>query len=178
MDLNRRITRRMLIISTQRDPFNIKTKSLVEELGRTCAIHTADLSSQASVSSVVSSVLKSTARISILLNCGGIQRRCPAHQFPQEDWDAVLQVNLSSVFTLCRDVGAHMLLQSPDAHGRRGCIINVASLLSFQGGFTVPAYAASKGGVAQLTKALSNEWAAKGICVNAIAPGYIATEMV
>lgn len=89
----------------------------------------------------------------------------------------MLQVNLSSVFTLCRDVGAHMLSRDPDAGGRRGAIVNVASLLSFQGGITVPAYAASKGGVAQLTKALSNEWAGKGIAVNAIAPGYIATEM-
>ena len=116
-------------------------------------------------------------KISILLNCGGIQRRHPAHQFPDEDWDEVLQVNLSTVFTLCRDVGAHMLLREVDSTGRRGAIINVASLLSFQGGLTVPAYAASKGGVAQLTKALSNEWASKGINVNAIAPGYIATDM-
>ncbi len=89
----------------------------------------------------------------------------------------ILQVNLTTVFTLCRDVGAHMLEHRPGPGGRRGAIINVASLLSFQGGITVPAYAASKGGVAQLTKALSNEWAGKGICVNAIAPGYIATEM-
>jgi 2-deoxy-D-gluconate 3-dehydrogenase len=111
------------------------------------------------------------------LNCGGIQRRHPSHQFPDNDWNEVLQVNLSTVFTLCREVGAHMLAREPDVHGRRGSIINVASLLSFQGGLTVPAYAASKGGVAQLTKALSNEWASKGIAVNAIAPGYIATEM-
>ena len=139
----------------------------------------------------------------------------------------ILRVNLTTVFTLCRDVGTHMLGQGPNAAGRRGSIINVASLLSFQwvssslfspdsnenrspsvmvhnlgvrkivsdtlafelkeemlttrdygrGGFTVPAYAASKGGVSQLTKALSNEWAGKGISVNAIAPGYIATEM-
>lgn len=86
----------------------------------------------------------------------------------------MLQVNLSTVFTLCRDVGAHMLAR-PGPH--RGAIINVASLLSFQGGLTVPAYAAAKGGVAQLTKALSNEWAAKGVSVNAIAPGYIETDM-
>lgn len=78
---------------------------------------------------------------------------------------------------MCRDVGAHMLAREPDATGRRGSIINIASLLTFQGGLTVPAYAASKGGVAQLTKALSNEWASRGIAVNAIAPGYIATEM-
>lgn len=123
-------------------------------------------------------VLKDGHRIHILLNCGGIQRRHPAHQFPDDDWQAVLQVNLSSVFTLCRDVGAHMLAQEPDLPlNRRGSIINVASLLSFQGGITVPAYSASKGGVAQLTKALSNEWSSKGVTVNAIAPGYIATEM-
>ncbi len=89
----------------------------------------------------------------------------------------VLQVNHTSVFTLCRDIGAHMLQQTPDASGRRGSIINIASLLSFQGGITVPAYAASKGGVAQLTKALSNEWAGKGVAVNATAPSYVVTEM-
>jgi 2-deoxy-D-gluconate 3-dehydrogenase len=90
----------------------------------------------------------------------------------------VLQVNLTAVFTLCRDVGAHMLAQPADLPlARRGSIINVASLLTFQGGITVPAYAASKGGVAQLTKALSNEWAGKGVGVNAIAPGYVATDM-
>jgi len=89
----------------------------------------------------------------------------------------VLQVNLTTVFTLCRDFGAYLLSKEPDSNGRRGSVINVASLLSFQGGLTVPAYAASKGGVAQLTKALSNEWASKGISVNAIAPGYIDTDM-
>lgn len=90
----------------------------------------------------------------------------------------VLQVNLTTVFTLCRDVGAHMLTLEPSpSTGRRGSVINFASLLSFQGGLTVPAYAASKGAVAQLTKALANEWTSKGITVNAIAPGYIETEM-
>ena len=87
-------------------------------------------------------------------------------------------MNLTAPFTLCRDVGKHMLESPPfDDSGRRGSIINVASLLSFQGGINVPAYAASKGGAAQITKALSNEWAGKGINVNAIAPGYIATDM-
>jgi 2-deoxy-D-gluconate 3-dehydrogenase len=91
----------------------------------------------------------------------------------------VLEVNLSSVFALCREFGAYLLARdaSEFPSGRRGSIINVASLLTFQGGVTVPAYAASKGGIGQLTKALSNEWIAKGINVNAIAPGYIATEM-
>lgn len=89
----------------------------------------------------------------------------------------MLQVNLTTVFTLCRDVGAYMLTRTPNASGQRGSIINIASLVSFQGGLTVPAYAAAKGGVAQLTKGLSNEWASKGINVNAIAPGYVATDM-
>lgn len=162
----------------QRDAYNQSTKQQIEALGRKARIYTADLSDKPSVSSLIPSILKDGHKIHILLNCGGIQRRHPAHQFPDDDWEAVLQVNLNTVFTLCRDVGAHMLEQSPSLPlNRRGSIINVASLLSFQGGFTVPAYAASKGGVAQLTKALSNEWAGKGINVNAIAPGYIATEM-
>lgn len=122
-------------------------------------------------------VLSDGHQIHILLNCGGIQRRHPAHEFPDDDWNEVLQVNLNAVFTLCRDVGAHMLARDADKDGRRGSIINVGSLLTFQGGINVPAYAASKGGVGQLTKALSNQWADKGITVNCIAPGYIATEM-
>ena len=141
-------------------------------------------------------ILKDGYKIHILVNCAGIQRRHPSSQFPDNDWNEVrpyqlsigekradrrievIQVNLNTVFTLCRDVGAHMLeLEPSPSTGRRGSIINFASLLSFQGGLTVPAYAASKGAVAQLTKALSNEWTSKGITVNAIAPGYIETEM-
>lgn len=108
------------------------------------------------------------------MTCAGIQRRHPSHEFPLGDWNQVLQVNLSTVFTLCRDFGAYMLTR-PGPH--RGSVINIASLVSFSGGLTVPAYASAKGGVAQLTKALSNEWASKGINVNAIAPGYINTDM-
>lgn len=93
------------------------------------------------------------------------------------DHAQVLQVNLKTVWTLCRDFGAYMLTRKPNARGHRGSIINVASLVSFQGGIRVPAYAAAKGGIAQLTKALSNEWCSKGVVVNAIAPGYIATDM-
>lgn len=89
-----------------------------------------------------------------------------------------MQVNLNSVFTICRDIGAHMLdLEPSPITGRRGSIINFASLLTFQGGLTVPAYAASKGAVGQLTKSFANEWTAKGVTVNAIAPGYIETDM-
>ncbi|KAH8158519.1 hypothetical protein CIB48_g9724 [Xylaria polymorpha] len=116
--------------------------------------------------------------VRILINCAGIQIRHPSEVFPDADFNAVLQVNLNSVFTLCRDVGKHMLSLPPSpTTGRRGSIINFASLLTFQGGLNVPAYAASKGAVGQLTKSLANGWADKGITVNAVAPGYIETEM-
>lgn len=162
------------IILIQRDESNTTTqKHIIETLGRKCTIHTADLSSQASVSRVIPDLVAAGHDLSILLNCAGIQKRHPAHQFPDDDWNAVLQVNLTTVFTICRDFGAY-LLSKPDTKGN---IINVASLLTYQGGITVPAYAASKGGIGQLTKALSNEWAGKGINVNAIAPGYIDTDM-
>jgi 2-deoxy-D-gluconate 3-dehydrogenase len=104
------------------------------------------------------------------VNNAGTIRRAPAAEFSAEYWDEVIAVNLSAVFRLSQLAGQQMLKQ-----GKPGKIVNIASLLSFQGGVFVPAYAAAKGGVAQLTKALSNEWAAKGINVNAIAPGYMAT---
>lgn len=110
-------------------------------------------------------------RLDILVNNAGIQRRNKCEDFLLQDWKDVLDVNLTAVFLLCQLAGREMLKQE------KGKIINVASMLSYFGGFTVPAYAASKGGVAQLTKALSNEWAGRGINVNAIAPGYMATEM-
>ena len=110
-------------------------------------------------------------KVDILINNAGIQRRNPCEDFTWEDWNDVINVNLNAVFTLCQLAGRVMLTQG------KGKIINIASMLSFFGGQTVPAYAASKGGVAQLTKALSNEWSSKGINVNAIAPGYMATDM-
>jgi 2-dehydro-3-deoxy-D-gluconate 5-dehydrogenase len=110
-------------------------------------------------------------RIDILVNNAGIIRRQPAAEHTDENWEAVLEVNLSSVFRLCRATGRHMLDRR-----QGGKIINIASLLAFQGGITVPSYAAAKGGLVQLTRALANEWAPHGINVNAIAPGYMETE--
>lgn len=109
--------------------------------------------------------------LDILVNAHGIQRRHQPEEFPLSDWDDVISVNLSSVFVLCQEAGRVMLPKG------RGKIINIASMISFFGGQTIPAYAASKGGIAQLTKALSNDWAGKGIQINAIAPGYMATDM-
>ncbi|MGD9160046.1 MAG: SDR family NAD(P)-dependent oxidoreductase [Desulfobacteraceae bacterium] len=109
--------------------------------------------------------------LDILLNTAGIQRRYKSEEFPEKDWDEVLAVNLSAIFFYCQLAANTMIPQGG------GKIINIASIISFFGGITIPAYAASKGGVAQLTKALSNDWAAKGINVNAIAPGYMDTQM-
>lgn len=110
-------------------------------------------------------------RIDILINSAGIQRRYPSEDFPDEEWSKVISINLDATFYYCKYVGNNMLKNGG------GKIINIASLMSFLGGITIPAYAASKGGVSQLTKALSNDWAAKGICVNAIAPGYMDTQL-
>lgn len=110
-------------------------------------------------------------RIDILINAAGIQRRHKSEEFPLDDWNDVININLTAVFSLCQMAAKEMIKQ------KQGKIVNIASMLSFFGGYTVPAYAASKGGIAQLTKAFSNEWASHGINVNAIAPGYMATEM-
>ncbi|WP_353813727.1 SDR family oxidoreductase [Agromyces sp. SYSU T00266] len=107
----------------------------------------------------------------VLVQAAGINRRAPAVEHSTLDWDDVVGVNLRSPFILAREFGRGMVRRGS------GRIVFVASLLSFQGGLTVPGYAASKGGVAQLTKALANEWAASGVNVNAIAPGYVATDM-
>jgi 2-dehydro-3-deoxy-D-gluconate 5-dehydrogenase len=120
--------------------------------------------------SLIEQVIAGLGSIDILVNNAGMIRRAPAVDFSEEDWDEVIATNLTSAFRLSQHAGRHMLAQGS------GKILNIASLLSFQGGITVPSYAASKGGIAQLTKALSNEWAGKGIQVNAIAPGYMETD--
>lgn len=139
--------------------------------GRRVAGFKADLTNRDERKRAFDEFLAAFGTIDILVNNAGIQRRHPAAEFPLEDWDRVLELNLTAVFDLCQLAGRIMLAKGS------GKIINVASLLSFTGGLTVPAYAAAKGGVAQLTKALSNEWAAKGVNVNALAPGYMDTPL-
>lgn len=117
------------------------------------------------------SVEKLGGTLDIIVNAAGIQRRNKCEDFTLKDWDDVININLSAVFSMCQLAGRKMLEQG------KGKIINVASMLAFFGGYTVPAYAASKGGVAQITKAFANEWASKGININAIAPGYMDTQM-
>ncbi|KAK9479840.1 NAD-binding protein [Lipomyces japonicus] len=167
------------IILVLRDLSNTETKDLIEKVGSKAYTVKADLANTTEVRGLVKHITDDLKlSIDILVNCGGIQRRHPAEDFPDSDWDEVLQVNLSTCFTLARDVGKHILDHiSEKPEGYRGKIINIASLLSFQGGLTVPAYAAAKHGILGITKALSNDWVGKGINVNAVAPGYIATEM-
>jgi 2-deoxy-D-gluconate 3-dehydrogenase len=131
---------------------------------------TGDLSQPETPKQLVEETLNRFNQLDILVNNAGTIRRSPAVDYSEEDWATVIEVNLSSVFRLSQLAGKHMIETE-----RGGKIVNIASLLSFQGGITVPAYAASKGGVAQLTKALANEWARHQINVNAIAPGYMRT---
>ncbi|KUI64158.1 2-dehydro-3-deoxy-D-gluconate 5-dehydrogenase [Cytospora mali] len=166
------------LLLIQRDTTNLTTLKAVEALGRKATIYVADLASPSDVEELVPTILCDGHQIRILVNCAGIQRRHPSEKFPDTDFNEVIQVNLNTPFALCRDVAAHMLeLPEHATTGRKGSIINFGSLLSFQGGITVPAYAASKGGVAQMTKTFSNEWTSRGITVNCVAPGYIATDM-
>lgn len=139
-------------------------------IGQHAIAFQADLASSDGAKSLFNDVHAQLGRIDILVNNAGTIMRAAAEETPLEDWQQVLQVNLTSVFQLSQLAARDMM-----ARASGGKIINIASLLSFQGGIRVPAYAASKGGVAQLTKALANEWAPKGIQVNAIAPGYFAT---
>ncbi len=146
-----------------------ETVAKIRSMGRRVINIEADFSTTEPVSDVVAQTLSELGRLDILVNNAGIIRRNDAVDFTEADWDAVIDTNLKTLFFLSQTAGRHMIGQG------NGKIINIASMLSFQGGVRVPSYTAAKSGVAGLTKALANEWAGKGICVNAIAPGYIAT---
>ncbi|MBS0472836.1 MAG: 2-dehydro-3-deoxy-D-gluconate 5-dehydrogenase KduD [Proteobacteria bacterium] len=144
------------------------TARAVAAAGRAFLHVAADLTTMAPIAGIVERTLARFGRIDILVNNAGTIRRADALDFSEEDWDAVMGVNLKSAFFLSQAVAKTMLLSG-------GKIINIASMLSFQGGIRVASYTASKSGLAGITKLLANEWAAKGINVNAIAPGYFAT---
>ena len=146
------------------------SRALASSGGKVVGIR-ADLSNRGERQRAFSDFITAFGAIDILVNNAGITRRHVAEEFPVEDWDRVIEVNLTAVFDLCQMAGKLMLAQGS------GKIINIASLYAFLGGLRVPAYTASKGGVAQLTKALANEWAARGVNVNAIAPGYFDTPL-
>jgi 2-dehydro-3-deoxy-D-gluconate 5-dehydrogenase len=146
-----------------------ETVEKARALGVKAEIISADLSTIEPVGRIVDEAVDKLGGLDILVNNAGIIRRNDSLDFSEEDWDAVIDTNLKSTFFLCQAAGRHMVKQGS------GKIINIASMLSFQGGIRVPSYTASKSGVAGLTKLLACEWASKGINVNAIAPGYIAT---
>ncbi len=149
----------------------IEVQEEIQALGVQAEIFPCDLSQTEGISDLVTTVSGTYGRIDILVNNAGTTHRDSAVDFPEERWDDVVKMNLKSVWLLSQQVGRSMIQRGS------GKIINIASLLSFSGGIRTLAYAASKGGVAQLTKALANEWASKGVNVNAIAPGYIKTDM-
>jgi 2-deoxy-D-gluconate 3-dehydrogenase len=157
------------IVAVGRTP-PVETQSAVEALGRGFHAISADLSSMEPIGKIVAQSVERFGGIDILVNNAGIIRRNDALDFTEDDWDAVMNVNLKTTFFLTQAVGRRMLEQ-----GRGGKVINIASLLSFQGGIRVASYTASKSGIGGVTKLLANEWAAKGINVNAIAPGYFVT---
>ena len=146
------------------------TETLVKQAGRRLITINADLSTMEPIPRIVPETLAAYGRADILVNNAGIIRRADAVDFTEADWDAVMDTNLKSAFFLSQAFARHCL-----ALNQPGKIIQIASLLSFQGGIRVPSYTASKSGLAGITKLMANEWAAKGINVNAIAPGYIAT---
>jgi 2-deoxy-D-gluconate 3-dehydrogenase len=142
----------------------------VTSAGRSFRGYACDFADRTAIHRLVEQLRRDVPRIDILVNNAGTILRKPAAEHPDEYWDKVIEVNLNAQFVLTREIGKDMLARGS------GKVVFVASLLSFQGGITVPGYAAAKGGIAQLTKALANEWAARGVNVNAIAPGYIETD--
>ncbi|RED57236.1 2-dehydro-3-deoxy-D-gluconate 5-dehydrogenase KduD [Cohnella lupini] len=147
-----------------------ETKAKIEACGSQARIVQADVADRSKLPSIIDEAVEAFGGLDILVNNAGIIRRTPAAEHGYSDWQEVLDVNLNSVFVLCQLAGNLMIEQG------QGKIINIASMLSFQGGINVPGYTASKHAVAGLTKALANEWASKGVQVNAIAPGYMTTD--
>ena len=147
-----------------------EVEQAVTGMGRSFKAYSCDFSDRAALKAFIAQLDANGVAPDILVNNAGTIRRTPAADHPDEDWDHVIEVNLSAQFILSREVGRGMVARGS------GKVIFTASLLTFQGGINVPGYSASKGGIGQLTKALANEWAGKGVNVNAIAPGYIATD--
>jgi 2-dehydro-3-deoxy-D-gluconate 5-dehydrogenase len=157
------------IVSTSRRPAD-ETGARVKDLGRRFLSIEADLGTIKPIAGLIEKTLGDFGRLDILVNNAGIIRRADSVEFTEADWDAVIDTNLKSAFFLAQAAGRHMIAQG------RGKIINIASMLSFQGGIRVPAYTASKSGLAGITRLLACEWAGKGVNVNAIAPGYMSTD--
>lgn len=157
-------------VSASLEPSGSDIEKAVTALGRKFTAHSVDFSDRSAVTGFCAQLATDKIVPDILVNNAGTIKRHPAAEHPTEWWDEVIEVNLSAQFLLSREIGKAMIARGS------GKIIFTASLLTYQGGITVPGYSASKGGIGQLTKALANEWAGKGVNVNAIAPGYVATD--
>lgn len=157
------------VVATGRSSME-QTQELITKAGGICHVLHADLGSKADRAGLIDKVVAQFGPLDILINNAGIIRRADALAFSESDWDEVVDLNLKATFFLCQAFGRHVLDEN-----RRGKIVNIASLLSFQGGIRVASYTAAKSGVAGITRLLACEWAARGLNVNAIAPGYIVT---
>lgn len=160
----------IIVASVSLEASGSEVEKIVTAAGRKFYGYVADFSDRKEIYSFIEKVYKDVPRIDILFNNAGIILRKPAAEHPDEYWDKLLSINLDAQFILGREIGSRMIAQGS------GKIVFTCSLLSFQGGINVPGYAASKGAVASLLKAFANEWASKGVNVNGIAPGYIATD--
>jgi 2-deoxy-D-gluconate 3-dehydrogenase len=158
-------------VSATLEPSGSEIEKDVKALGRSFRAYACDFADREALHGFIEQVKRDVPRVDILVNNAGTIFRTPAEEHPDEYWDKVIEVNLNAQFVLAREFGKLMVERG------KGKIVFTASVLTFQGGITVPSYAASKGGVGQLAKALANEWAGKGVNVNAIAPGYIATDI-
>lgn len=159
-----------IICSSSKPGGTAATQKQIQDLGQKSFEVCADLSNSDEVMKLAEAALALTGRVDILVNAGGTIARAPAVEFPLQEWQRVLDTNLNATFILCQQIGKAMLARGA------GKIINIASMLSYTGGITVPAYTASKHGVTGITRALANEWAGKNVQVNAIAPGYFRTD--
>ena len=157
-------------VSANLEPEGSEIEHEVHALGRNFSSYRCNFADRAALLGFIETVNADHPQIDILVNNAGTIKRAPAAEHPDEMWDEVIEVNLSAQFVLTREIGRRMVERGS------GKVIFTASLLTFQGGITVPGYAASKGGIGQLTMAFANEWAGKGVNVNAIAPGYISTD--
>lgn len=160
------------VIFVDIDPKGSQQEQELQKQGYSVKFLKVDIRKEIEIEKNVANVLEIFSnKIDILFNSAGIQRRYPSEDFPLDEFDKVININLRAAFIYCQLVGKNMI------ENKYGKIVNIASMQSFLGGLTIPAYAASKGGIAQLTKALSNDWASKGLCVNGIAPGYMDTQL-
>lgn len=148
-----------------------KTRKMIEDMGGVAKVYKCDVSNVPMIVETVKQILADFGKIDVLVNGAGVLFRAKCEEYPEEKWDFVVDVQAKGTFFMCREVGRHMLERG------QGKIVNCSSMLAWSGGFNVPSYAAAKAAITQFTKSLCNEWAARGVNVNAIAPGYILTEI-